>query len=222
MANTQDYVALVTGQHQDKPKFAAVIEALTAGFVDINNVNQSNTTIFDLDTATGSALDWIGHWIGITRYLEGPLVGVYFEWDGLTVLTGWDSGSWKADLDPDAGVTILPDDAYRSLLKAVAVANSWDGTIPTAATTWDAIFADQFVVIQDNQDMTLIIGFVGPPLTAVQQALLVGGYVPLKPVGVRVAYYAVPINDGPIFGWDVESELFAGWDSGSWPQLLSS
>ncbi len=220
MANTDDYVNLITGEHQDKPKFVATIQALAAGFADTKAVLTNLPTMLDIDSATGDQLDMIGQWVGVTRYLNTPLVGVYFTWDD-TVLTGWDSGTWKSPFDPDVGITTLPDDAYRSLLKARTVANAWDGTIPTAEAIWTAAFGSgQYVIIQDNQDMSMVIGFVGAPLTAVQRALLTGGYIPLKPVGVHVNYYAVPVSTGPIFAWDAVSTTLAGWESGSWAQLI--
>lgn len=220
MANTDSYVNLITGEHQDKPNFVATIQAMTAGFADAAAVLANVPTLLDIDSAIGNQLDMIGQWVGVTRYLAGPLTGVYFAWDD-TALVGWDSGTWKDTYDPTTGITTLPDDAYRTLLKAKTVANAWDGTIPVAEAIWSAAFgAGQYVVIQDNQDMTMIVGFVGAPLTAVQQALLTGGYIPLKPVGVHVAYYAVPVNTGPLFAWDANSTTLAGWDSGSWAQLL--
>jgi hypothetical protein len=220
MVTTDDYVGLVTGQHQDKPKFRQVIEALTRGFAEINNTQEAYIDLFDLDQAVGQQLDIVGAWIGVSRYLTVPITGVYFTWDD-TALTGWDSGSWRGEFDPVTGLTSLPDDAYRNLLKARAVANQWDGSMPEAAAIWAAAFPGQTVIIQDNQDMSMILGFVGAPISAIQQALLTGGYLPLKPAGVRVSYYAIPVNDGPLFAWDIDNAFLAGWDEGSWAQLLT-
>lgn len=222
MADTQDYVDLITAEHQDKPKFVAMIRALTAGLADTTNALLSMPNKFHLDEAEGVQLDAVGEWIGVTRYLTTPLVGVYFSWDD-TTLTGWESGTWKALFDPDSGLTTLPDDAYRSLLRARAVANAWNGSMPSAAEIWEAVFGvGQTVIIQDNQDMSMIVGFVGSPLGAVQQALLTGGYIPLKPAGVRITYYAVSVDTNPLFGWDADTPVLNGWEVASWPQIISS
>ena len=220
MASTDDYVNLIAGQHTDKPKFIASIQALVAGLVDLQNLEQTIPSTYNLDTAVGVQLDAIGLWIGISRYLLTPLTGVYFEWSG-DPLVGWDSGSWKGVYDPLDGLTVLPDDSYRTLLKAKAVANAWDGTIPSASAIWSAVFgSDQTVIIQDNQDMTMILGLVGAPLSAIDQALLTGGYIPLKPLGVRITSYALPVDTGPLFAWGVSSPFLEGWGSGSWARFV--
>lgn len=53
--------------------------------------------------------------------------------------------------------------------------------------------------------------------SAVFLALLAGGYIPLKPEGVRVNYTIVTSVEGaPIFGFDVQNDLIAGFDVGAW------
>lgn len=218
MANTTEtYQLLVTSEHADKPLFMAVIEALSEGPVDIQGQLLQMINDFDLDQAIGAQLDVIGLWVGISRFLSVPLTGVYFSWDD-TVLDGWDSGVWQGPFDPSTGLVSLPDDEYRTLIRAKIAANNWDGTMESAQAIWDQIFSgQQTIFIQDNQDMSMIVGFVGPPLTAVQQALLTGGYFPLKPSGVRVKFYAVPPDTGPVFAWDTAPNAnFDGWDNGRW------
>lgn len=216
MASIDDYVALITSEHRDKPLFVAVVSALVAPMVDEINLMRDFTRLFDLDEAAGQQLDVVGEWVGISRQLSVPLTGVYFSWDS-TALLGWDSGVWRGMFDPVTGLTSLPDDEYRALIKAKIAANHWDGTISGAEAIWAAVFGgSQTVILQDNQDMSLTIGFVGQPLSAVQQALLTGGYFPLKPEGVRVRFYAIPANTGPLFSWDTNSAQLQGWGAGSW------
>ncbi len=64
--------------------------------------------------------------------------------------------------------------------------------------------------------MSYALAVVGGVIDSLTLALLTGGYIPLKPEGVRVSNYYVSIDSSPIFGWDVDTGLFAGWDSGSW------
>lgn len=220
MASTDDYLNLITEEYADKPRFTAMIKALSQGFVDIQNIEAVIPNFYDIDVAVGVQLDAIGVWIGISRYLKTPLTNVYFTWDD-TTLVGWDSGSWMGPYDSATGITVLSDDAYRTLLKAKSAANQWDGTIPLAVTIWNTVFGTgQTVIIQDNQDMSMIMGFVGPPLTAVQQALVTSGYIPLKPEGVHIAFYAIPIDTNPIFAWDATTTLLNGWNVASWAQQL--
>lgn len=221
--NTPDYYAsLVTSEHRDKPLFMAVVAALVQGLIDVAVSAEGMPADFDLDDAEGVQLDAVGEWVGLSRVLAVPLSGVYFSWDA-TALLGWDSGVWKGDFDPSTGLTSLPDDEYRRLLRAKIAANQWDGTMEGAQAIWNQVFAgQQTIIVQDNQDMTMTIGFVGAPLSAVQQALLTGGYFPLKPGGVRIRYYAIPVNTGPLFAWDANSPQLQGWDAGSWAKEVST
>lgn len=217
MASTDSYVALITSEHDDKPNFVAVIRALTQGPADIAALCASFPTLYNLDVAVGTQLDAVGLWIGLSRTLSTPLPGVYFSWDE-TDLVGWESGTWQSPYDSNTGLITLPDDSYRSLLRAKIAANNWDGTIPGAVAVYLSIFnGDESVIIQDNQDMSYILGFVGVPLNAVDQALLLNGYVPLKPAGVRIAAIALPPAPGPLFAWDVQSTTLNGWELGQWP-----
>lgn len=219
MASLDDYTGLITSQHADKPKFKAVVEAVTQGLVDNINLCAALTEHFNLDTAVGVQLDAVGLWVGASRRLKLPLE-VYFEWDG-SVILGWDSGSWQGEFDPVTGLVLLPDDAFRRLIRSKIAANNWDGTIPGAIAVWDIAFdGGQTIIIQDNQDMSMVVGFVGPALSAIDQALLTGGYTPLKPAGVRIAYYAIPSGPGPLLGWDSNSDELRGWDFGQWAQIL--
>lgn len=53
--------------------------------------------------------------------------------------------------------------------------------------------------------------------SAVFLALLAGGYIPLKPEGVRVNYTVVTTVDGaPMFGFDMNNQFVAGFDAGAW------
>ena len=46
--------------------------------------------------------------------------------------------------------------------------------------------------------------------------LLAQDAIPLKPNGVPIEYRFTSVNETPIFGFDVQSEKIAGWESGSW------
>lgn len=211
-----DYLGLVTTEHRDRPKFIASLTAALAPLLGAAELIKQIDEGFDIDTAVGVQLDALGEWIGRSRYIGVPLTGVYFSWNATDAL-GWNSAVWKGRFDPDSGLVSLPDDSYRVLLKAKIAANRWDGTIPGAYAVWAAAFGDASqIAIQDNQNMNMTVGLSGPPPSAVTRALIAGGYIPLKPAGVRVNYIISP-DAGPLFAWNVPtSTATAGWNTGRW------
>lgn len=218
MADITDYTGLVTSEHKPRPKFMATVAALAQPFVDLQNFYESLPDAFDLDKAIGVQLDAVGMWVGISRKVATPLTNVYFSLD--TPGLGLDEGSLKGPFDPDAGITSLDDDTYRLLLRAKIAANSWDGTIPSAAAILNSLFQNITIFIQDNQDMTMTMGISGNLPSAVFLALFTGGYLPLKPAGVLVTRYVTSQSGAPIFGLDVQNQYIAGLDTGALATLV--
>ncbi|WP_126285718.1 DUF2612 domain-containing protein [Burkholderia stagnalis] len=216
MADLTDYAALITSEHRNLPKFSAVLGALVQPIVDQMNVLQSMPGKFDLDNAVDVQLDDVGLWVGVSRKIRTPLTGIYFSFD--IVGLGFDQGIWKGPFDPDTGLTVLDDDTYRLVIRAKIGANHWDGTLESSAATLNSIFgADTHVFIEDHQDMSMTIGIAGKVPSAVFLALLAGGYIPLKPEGVRINYTIVTTVDGaPMFGFDMSGPYVSGFDAGAW------
>jgi len=214
------YLDLITSQHRQRPRFAAAVEALVKPLCDLEALLQDMRHAFDVDTAVGVQLDAVGVRVGRSRNVRAPLDDVYFSWnvDGL----GWGQGIWRGRYDPETGVVSLPDDVYRTLLKAKIAANSWDGTIPSAYEIWAAAFSVEgsVVFIEDSGDMSMIVGISAMPMSAIMQQLLLQQYIPLKPAGVEVEFFAVAVSPGPLFAWNCESSALAGWGSGSWAKKL--
>lgn len=190
MAASSDYTGLITSEHADKSKFMAMVGAVAGMFADSQNFLASLTPAFDLDTAIGAQLDVLGIWIGVSRRIAVPIANVYFSWD--TAGVGWDQGVWKGTFDPGSSISVLDDDTYRLVLRAKIGANNWDGSIITAAPILSEIFGDSgtYVQIYDNGDMSFNIYIMGPPPSALKMALISGGYIPIKPAGVRANYGA--------------------------------
>lgn len=210
----QDYLNLVTSEHADKPKFMAMISGVVAPLVQIQSLMDGmRIALFDLDTPpVGDQLDIIGQWVGVSRYVNVPLTGIFFSWDSDAAL-GWDMGIWQSASNA-GGITILPDAQYLLLIKARIAANSWDGTTEGAYAIFGLLFPDLTFLIQDNENMTMAIAVIGP-MDSLTQALLTGGYLPLKPEGVHINEYIVTPT-GPLFAWDVQSSSLDGWDTGVW------
>ena len=180
------YTDLITSEHAKAPKFIAKIGISTDPFIQVQASLAGMPNGFDLDRAVGAQLDAVGLWVGVSRRVAVPITWVYFSWDkpGL----GWNEGVWKGRFDPADGLIVLDDGSYRLLLRAKIAANHWDGTLPGAVAAFAPLFPSNTVVIDDNQNMTMTISVSGPPLTPIQEALLTGGYLTLKPVGVGVTY----------------------------------
>lgn len=216
----QDYVDLITSEFADQPKFTSMVSADVAPMVRVQALLETMIAIFDIDTPpVGNQLDIIGQWVGVTREVAIPITGVFFSWDGTDASLGWDSGTWAPS---DASeITTLPDDAYLTLIKAKIAANVWDGTTNGAYAIWNSLFTDFTILIQDHQDMSYAVGIVGAVIDPLTQALITGGYIPLKPEGVRISEYFIAVDTGPVFAWDVPlNALLGGWDEASWAKEI--
>jgi hypothetical protein len=215
----QIYTNLITSEHADKTNYIAWVAALCQPFVDEQELMVSMPGLYDLDVAVGSQLDTVGLWVGISRDLQIPLTGVYFSFD--TTGLGFDEGTWFGPFDSTTALTVLPDDSYRKLIHAKIANNEWDGTIPTAYDFLNPILGADNLVIQDNTDMTMLVGVIGNvALDAVTTALLENGYLDVKPVGVRITAYVSPSVPGdPFFGFDVENSTVSGFDVGAFALL---
>jgi hypothetical protein len=216
-ADVSNYLGLVTSKHSDKPNFLATVAISVQGYADTQAVLNSLPAAYDVDEAVGAQLDAVGLRVGASRELQVPLEGVYFSF-GIAGL-GWGQGAWKGPFDPSTGLVSLDDATFRILIKAVIAANQWDGTIPGAYM----VYADLFtalgaqILIFDHQDMTMTIGYVGPAPNAVVKALLVGGYLSLKPATVGITGYVTPSVPGaPFFGFGADNATIGGFGSGAW------
>lgn len=188
---TDEYLALITQEHATKPKFVATVSASVAPFSKLQEVMRKFVSDFDVDTAVGVQLDQIGLWVGVSRTIGVPIAGYYFTWDD-TAADGWESGVWKGIGDPDAGFTQLPDDIYRAFIKAKIQANHWRGDIAGAYDIINAaLTTDNVVKIVDNHDMTMTVQVTNGVLPPIEQAIVMAGYLPIKPAGVKANYVTV-------------------------------
>ena len=186
--NVGEYLALVTSQHASKPNFLATLSVLLQPLADLQITYGAIPSSFDLDTAIGSQLDATGEWVGISRNLEIALSNTWFSWD--TDGLGWDEASWWDPSQPSDETISLPDDSYRTLLRAKIVNNYWNGSIPGAYTVWNTLFSSTgwTIDIHDNQNNTLDFVLRGPAPDSITSALLTGGYFNLRPAGKSVSY----------------------------------
>lgn len=210
----QTYLDLITSEYQGQPNFVAVISTNVSPLVQVQNLLLSMIPLFDLDTpAVGNQLDIIGEWVGVSRDVNVPITGVFFTWDG-DANVGWDFGIWASG--NQSSITELPDDVYLTLIRATIAANNWDGTTNGAYAIWAQVFPESRILIQDHENMSYDLIFTGATLDSLTQALIVGGYINLRPEGVEVTNYFQGFLDFPIFAWDSDTTQLQGWDSGAW------
>lgn len=128
MPQISDYISLIPSQNASAPKFVATVSLLAQAFID------EQTTLglidFDLDTATGTELDIIGQWVGLSRSVSGvtgTALPLYFSFD--TADLGFDQGIIYGPYDMPSGIAVMDDSTYRFMLRIKIEANKWDGTM---------------------------------------------------------------------------------------------
>lgn len=211
------YTILITSEHNQRPKFMTMVENNVQPYADNIAVTQIMITLFDVDIAVGDQLDIIGQWIGVSRKISVPLVGVYFTLDN--PLLGFDQGSWYASFNPLTGLVVLSDSAYRTLLRSKIANNQWNGTVNGAYDIWDIAFAGSGlgILIQDLENMHMIMALTGVIPDAVTLALFTGGYLSIKPAGVKIDAYLTPtVTNVPYFGFDIQNSSISGFNVGAW------
>lgn len=215
-ADIERYLALITSEHRSRDKFKATVSTLVQPMADQIVLTNDIPELYDLDVTVGEQEDVVGQWVGRSRFIDTPILGVYFSWD--TLFVGWDEGQWWQKTDSLTQVARLADEPYRQLLRAKIQGNIWDGTKEGAYKAWQTLFGNQDtqILIQDNLDMSMLLAFWGKLPDALTRALVTGGYLGLKPAGVRINYMIPTIEFFPFFGFDAESPYIAGWDEAAW------
>jgi len=212
-----DYIKLITSEHK-KPKFQALVSLLT-GAIDANTqLINAMPALFDVDIAIGQQLDFVGQWIGFSRYIHPAINNAFFSLDDVNL--GLDFG-YLAGLYDVGGVTVLDDPTYRQLLYAKIALNNWDGSIPNGLAELQLAFPNNTIVIVDNNDMSMLIGITGVT-TPLIRGLLVRGYFDIRPAGVNITAYIAPLPATiPFFGLDYQNSLISGLDTGSLDLILT-
>jgi hypothetical protein len=180
------YVARIPSYNR-KPKFSAWVNLLTTPFAQMTYLANNLYQVFCVATAEGVQLDAVGLWVGVSRNILTPIGAVFltFNVEGL----GFNQGVFLGPFEPDQGVVTLDDAHYRFLIYARIAANNWDGTGETAQAAFNLAFTGQGVTVsvQDNADSTATVTVTGN-VSVLQQQLILGGYIPLKPTSITINY----------------------------------
>lgn len=217
MPTLANYLSLIPQQHKASPNFVSTLTTLLAPLVAQQTLLAGFPAAYDLELASGVQLDAVGLWVGRSRAVLTPIKGLFFSFDDSAL--GFDQGLWLGQFDSLDGLQSLDDPTYRLLLKAKIASNHWDGTLRGAADALAYVFSDpnSHVFIQDNQDMSYSLNVAGTPLSPLMISLLTGGYIPLKPAGVRLAFInQVSVGGTPLFGFDLNTTSIGGFEVGSW------
>jgi len=220
-ATTESFLELITSEHNQQPNYMATVDFSISTYVEGDLPLVANLPFkFDVDWAVGEQEDFVGQWVGRTRFVN--LGNVFFSFD--TMGLGFDQANWRGAFDPPESLVRLDDYHYRLLLYATIIANHWNGSIPVAYHAWDTLFAGTGVkvLIQDYGNMTMLYGVISPGTPdRVLQALLTNGHMDLRPEGVQILNYVFQIKPRtPYFAFDSESSVVNGWDVGYWGVLI--
>lgn len=213
------YSNLLIIQYHQKAKAKATVE-LFSSILYMNNLNEDIRNAFDIDTAVGQQLDWIGKYVGVDRFYEvqefaDNLFGMitYDEVDspptdrqGFTDYANFDSddGDWLTYNDIISQTNKLPDAEYRIILKLKIIQNNSNHSVKQIDDSLFAFFGTE-VVMTDNQDMTMTY-FVPNDKTAILTVALQKGVLP-KPMGVGLITVE---RDRDVFAFYVGSSVPTG------------
>lgn len=186
MIDTESYLDLITHEYNTKPKFIEYCKTFLDFAQPSADLIYEFDELFNLNTAVGDQLDKLGAIMNVSRELPVTLQDV-----------------------PSS----LTDELYRTVIKVKIASCFWDGTNSGYLSLLNLIFPGTGAIITDNQDMSMSVVIIDPSASPAYISLLSNGYLLPKPSGVRVNY---TVSTDPMFGWDTDSNVIKGWDSGKW------
>lgn len=214
MFDTIDYLDVArtryTDQFKDAPNFDYLMIVWMLGYQEIQNVFLNMLSMNDIDQAYGYQLDIIGDIVGQPRTLEDiDSTGFFgFALDSGALPFGSTSngsgGLYISINQEDArGIIELPDNLYRTFIKAKIVSNNAGGTPEEVIQAARALFSvDTVELLEDNTESGLFSLYIGRPwndedLTAfpgLDETVIAKRLLPI-PVGVRIDFVDVGISD---------------------------
>lgn len=209
--SSEYYLALLTSEYNQQPDAVATVLISVQPFADSILFLQNLPNYFELNTAVGDQLTKLGALIGVARFLETPITGIYFALDSSTL--GLDQGSMQGEFDPTSGLTEIPDDIYLMLIEVQIALNRWNGTIPALYAALNSLLTG--LVIQDFGNNTMFYGLTQTQNNPIINQLFLDGYFSLAPAGVQVLPPVITSPSGtPFFGLDAENSAISGLDIG--------
>ncbi len=187
-----NYRDTIISQYAQSPVLNATIGVINDWIDPASLIDDFIFNVWDLNTATGYGLDVWGRIVGVGRVL---LVSVGARYLGFNQQSSLEVDPFNTSPfysgQEISGNFILSDDGFRTMIRAKALSNICDGSIPGINAVLLTLFGDRGnVYVTNGRDMTMTYTFTFQP-TAVEIAIVTqSGVLPL-PVGVSVTMVVV-------------------------------
>jgi len=189
MAKT--YTDLITSAHRGKPKFTAMVAAVSGMWGNNFDLVSSMNSYFELNIAAGKQLETVGEWVGQSRVIPKALPDPYFGFSDNPLSLGFgeeldlsEGGIFYSEGDAILGTTVLDDATLRTLIKGKISRNLSTGTTLEMEEAMQAVF-NAPCRISDPGTMVIELQ-VGRILTAREEAVLILLDAIPRPVGVYI------------------------------------
>jgi hypothetical protein len=140
--------------------------------------------VWDLNTASGYGLDVLGRIVGVSRVLRIATTE-YFGFAQMPESQPFSQGPFYAGQAVLSQYT-LDDNGFRTLVRAKALANICDGSIPGINAVLSSLFPGRGnCYVQDNGDMSITYVFAFVP-TLVERAIIYQSGVLPRPTGCKL------------------------------------
>lgn len=181
-----DWRATRISQYANSSRMMSAIESFADAMDQGANLDRFVALMLDVLTAEGYGLDVWGRIVVVSRTLAVAADFFGFE-EGGTSYQPFNTAPFYSGVGGTQNY-VLPDDAYRVLILAKALANITYGSIPGINSILQLLFPGRgpcYVV--DNLDMTMTYTFGFTP-TPVETAIIMTSNVLPRPTGVVVGY----------------------------------
>lgn len=199
----------IVRQYYGSPKLSALLADVNAWIDPSVNLATFNAYVWDLNSAQGFGLDILGRILGLRRYLGTVTTQDYFGM--LTNVTDTPDYIIQNPFSTYpffnnaqiVGLQIMPDNVYRQVLIAKALANLTAPTSGGINSVLRVLFAGRGrAYVYDPLDMSFVyVGLEFQP-TPFETALMQTSVIP-RPAGVGVS---VRVILGPHFGFNTPNE----------------
>jgi Protein of unknown function (DUF2612) len=189
------YANLITSEHSQRPKFAAIVALYDQMLQDLVASAQSISCsqAFDLDTAVSAQLDVVGKWVGQSRSIGGIALVQFFGFaDDPSALPFGELGSPAVggryyELGESATTSAaLGDPEYRQVLRAKIIQNDYGGTITQFEAAAASLIPVSCLFFDPSTGVVTIVPSAA--IDAVVQQLLTGYDLLPRPGGMRYQY----------------------------------
>lgn len=182
-----NYQKTIISQYAQSPSLNALLNAFNDWIDPALLIDDFIFNVWDLDTATGYGLDVWGRIVGVGRVLEITTGGRYFGFNQQTSLEvdPFNTSPFYGGQQINNNF-VLSDDGFRTLIRAKALSNICDGSIPGINKVLLTLFPNRGnAYVTNGRDMTMTYTFTFP-LSSVELAIISQSGVLPQPVGVSI------------------------------------